>query len=73
MFINDDEAEKTKVLNFVSCKDGADASQVTEWRLADTKAGRELRKGRPLKKKDRELVIEIPVHNLKQVNLYLDV
>lgn len=72
MFTNEDEVQETKVLNFVNTKDEGNGNLVTEWQLADTRAGREVRKGRPLKKKDRELVIQIHVQKLKEVNLYLD-
>lgn len=53
-------------------QDMSDAGTVTRWKLADVRANR-TGKGRPLNKKQRETVIEIPVSAIKQTNLHVDI
>lgn len=60
---------EAKVLQFVSysAEDG-----VTRWRLANVRANR-VGKGRPLNKKQRETVIEIPTAAVRSANLHVDI
>lgn len=62
-----DGSIESKVLNLGSYSDDS-----TEWSLADVGINRP-GKGRPLSRKQRQQVFEIPVSMLRRVNLFIDV
>lgn len=72
-----EKERKTTVLQFqgVDIDDGQGeetAGGVSRWTLADVRANRS-GKGRVLNKKQRETVIEIPIKDIVQVNLHVDI